>query len=60
MTIFNATKTRKKFKKGPKWEVVKGPIQPDSKQCGFYVMRFMKEIVKAFKNDGLVIDSIHQ
>ncbi|KAL6493365.1 hypothetical protein OROGR_032499 [Orobanche gracilis] len=45
MTIFNATK---------------GPIQPDSKQCGFYVMRFMKEIVKAFKNDGLVIDSIHQ
>ncbi|XP_057802974.1 uncharacterized protein LOC131018266 isoform X1 [Salvia miltiorrhiza] len=54
MTIFNATKEKNKFKKPPKWEIVKGPIQPDFKQCGFYVMRFMKEIVMACQDDDSV------
>ncbi|XP_057791276.1 uncharacterized protein LOC131008412 [Salvia miltiorrhiza] len=27
----------------------KGPIQPDASQCGFYVMKFMKEIVGRYE-----------
>ncbi|KAH6778187.1 hypothetical protein C2S52_006288 [Perilla frutescens var. hirtella] len=44
----------KKAKKQHNWEIIKGPIQPDSKQCGYYVLRFMKEIVDGFKEDGSV------
>ncbi|XP_057810139.1 uncharacterized protein LOC131024649 [Salvia miltiorrhiza] len=54
MTIFNANKDKRQFKKAPSWEIVKGPVQPDSKLCGFYVMRFMKEIVKAFESDDSI------
>ncbi|XP_073277404.1 uncharacterized protein [Primulina huaijiensis] len=43
--LFNSNKERK-GKKQAIWEVVKGPRQPDSKQCGFYVMRFMREMIE--------------
>ncbi|XP_075483392.1 uncharacterized protein LOC142523469 [Primulina tabacum] len=43
--LFNSNKERK-WKKQAIWEVVKGPRQPDSKQCGFYVMRFMREMIE--------------
>ncbi|KAH6772339.1 hypothetical protein C2S51_010743, partial [Perilla frutescens var. frutescens] len=33
---------------------MKGPIQPDHKQCGYYVLRFMKEIIDGFEEDGSV------
>ncbi|XP_057769420.1 uncharacterized protein LOC130989433 [Salvia miltiorrhiza] len=48
MNIVNARKG-KKFKKTASWEVVKGPIQPDASQCGFYVMKFMKEIIARYE-----------
>ncbi|XP_075491387.1 uncharacterized protein LOC142529671 isoform X2 [Primulina tabacum] len=43
--LFNSNKERK-GKKQAIWEVVKGPRQPDSKQCGFYGMRFMREMIE--------------
>ncbi|KAH6777433.1 hypothetical protein C2S52_007113 [Perilla frutescens var. hirtella] len=27
-----------------------GPMQPDDKQCGYYVMRFMREIITEVEN----------
>lgn len=49
----------KKSKRAPTWKIIKGPIQPDSKQCGFYVVRFMKEILKGFKkNDPISLKSM--
>ncbi|KAH6833329.1 hypothetical protein C2S53_003318 [Perilla frutescens var. hirtella] len=27
-----------------------GPMQPDHKQCGYYVMRFMRDIITGFEN----------
>ncbi|XP_073032683.1 uncharacterized protein [Primulina eburnea] len=43
--LFNSNKERK-WKKQAIWEVVKGPRQPDSKLRGFYVMRFMREMIE--------------
>ncbi|KAH6787328.1 hypothetical protein C2S52_006880 [Perilla frutescens var. hirtella] len=58
MNMFNA-KLGKKGKKTPNWEVIKGPIQPDSKQCGYYVMRFVNDIVKGLaKDDNISIGSL--
>ncbi|KAH6787600.1 hypothetical protein C2S52_007152 [Perilla frutescens var. hirtella] len=58
MNMFNA-KLGKKGKKIPNWEVIKGPIQPDSKQCGYYVMRFVNDIVKGLaKDDNISIGSL--
>ncbi|KAH6764533.1 hypothetical protein C2S51_015782 [Perilla frutescens var. frutescens] len=45
ITLFNAN-LGKKGRKQPVWEILKAPRQPDSKQCGFYVMRYMKEIIE--------------
>lgn len=45
LRMFNSNKERK-GKKHATWEVVKGPRQPDAKQCGFYVMKFMREIIE--------------
>ncbi|XP_073036717.1 uncharacterized protein [Primulina eburnea] len=41
LRLFNSTKGRK-GRKRVQWEVVKAPRQPDAKQCGYYVMRFMR------------------
>ncbi|KAH6779685.1 hypothetical protein C2S52_010922 [Perilla frutescens var. hirtella] len=30
------------------------PRQPDSKQCGFYVLRFMKEIIEELQQNGSI------
>ncbi|KAH6815847.1 hypothetical protein C2S51_020667 [Perilla frutescens var. frutescens] len=27
-----------------------GPLQPDDKQCGYYMMRFMRDIITGFEN----------
>ncbi|XP_073311233.1 uncharacterized protein [Primulina huaijiensis] len=43
--LFNSNKESKE-KKQVIWEVVKGPRKPDTKQCGFYVMRFMREMIE--------------
>ncbi|XP_057791051.1 uncharacterized protein LOC131008174 [Salvia miltiorrhiza] len=42
-------KKGKKMKKAT-WEVIKGPTQPDDKQCGYFVMRFMRDIIEGFQN----------
>ncbi|XP_074562123.1 uncharacterized protein LOC141818537 [Curcuma longa] len=47
LTLYNAEAGRK-GKKQPTWEVVKAPRQPDAKQCGFYIMRYMKDIIENF------------
>ncbi|KAH6805637.1 hypothetical protein C2S51_030468 [Perilla frutescens var. frutescens] len=46
ISLFNAN-LEKKGKKQPVWEILKAPRQPDSKQCEFYVMRYMKEIIES-------------
>ncbi|XP_073124125.1 uncharacterized protein [Henckelia pumila] len=45
LRLFNSNKEMKGRKQAI-WKVVKGPRQPDAKQCGFYVMRFMREIIE--------------
>ncbi|XP_042374117.1 uncharacterized protein LOC121967762 [Zingiber officinale] len=45
LKLFNSNKERK-GKKKPTWKVVKGPRQPNAKQCEFYVMKFMREIIE--------------
>ncbi|XP_073137488.1 uncharacterized protein [Henckelia pumila] len=49
LKLFNSNKERK-GKKQEIWEIVKGPRQPDAKQCGYYVMRFMKDIIEGNVN----------
>ncbi|XP_057802767.1 uncharacterized protein LOC131018047 [Salvia miltiorrhiza] len=44
LRLFNMEK-RKKGKKKPDWTILKVPKQPDLTQCGFYVMKYMREIV---------------
>jgi hypothetical protein len=29
----------------PIWRIIKGPKQPDSVQCGYYVIKFMRELI---------------
>ncbi|XP_042428221.1 uncharacterized protein LOC122015413 [Zingiber officinale] len=50
LKLFNLNKQRK-GKKKPMWEVIKGPRQLDSKQCEFYVMKFMREIIEGNATD---------
>ncbi|XP_073034989.1 uncharacterized protein [Primulina eburnea] len=45
LRLFNSNKGRK-GRKNALWEVVKAPRQPDAKQCGYYVMRFMRQIIE--------------
>ncbi|XP_073040264.1 uncharacterized protein [Primulina eburnea] len=45
LTLFNSTKERK-GRKRVQWEVIKAPKQLDAKQCGYYVMRFMRQITE--------------
>ncbi|XP_057773591.1 uncharacterized protein LOC130992851 [Salvia miltiorrhiza] len=50
MSIFNAH-NGKKIKNSAKWDIIKGPKQPGSTECGFFVMRYMKDIVEGFERD---------
>ncbi|KAH6777402.1 hypothetical protein C2S51_008714 [Perilla frutescens var. frutescens] len=54
--IFNAS-ISKKGRKNPLWEIIKSPRQPDSKQCGFYIMHYMKDIVEACRSSEMI--SLH-
>ncbi|KAH6787677.1 hypothetical protein C2S52_007229 [Perilla frutescens var. hirtella] len=54
--IFNSS-ISKKGRKKPLWEIIKSPRQPDSKQCGFYIMRYMKDIVEACRSSEMI--SLH-
>ncbi|KAH6776554.1 hypothetical protein C2S52_014115 [Perilla frutescens var. hirtella] len=48
LSIVHANKGKKSKKAN--WEVIKGPMQPNDKQCGYYVMRFMREIITGVEN----------
>ncbi|XP_042391813.1 uncharacterized protein LOC121982831 [Zingiber officinale] len=45
LRLFNSNKGKKGRKK-TMWVVEKAPRQQDVKQCGYYVMRFMRQIVE--------------
>ncbi|KAH6771250.1 Rossmann-fold superfamily protein [Perilla frutescens var. hirtella] len=53
LSMFNATLGRK-GKKHPTWEVIKAPLQPDSKQCGYFIICYMKEIIEELKLSGSI------
>ncbi|XP_073151032.1 uncharacterized protein [Henckelia pumila] len=45
LRLFNSNKGRK-GRKHVQWEVIQAPRQPDAKQCGYYVLRFMRQITE--------------
>ncbi|KAL8498121.1 hypothetical protein ACS0TY_021449 [Phlomoides rotata] len=52
LKMFNAeTMTNKPKKRASIWKVIKVPKQPDLKQCGFFVLRYMRCI---FEFEGSV------
>ncbi|XP_073159066.1 uncharacterized protein [Henckelia pumila] len=55
LKLFNSNKG-KKGRKHVQWEVINAPRQPDMKQCGYYVMRYMRQItekVETIEGDAL-------
>ncbi|KAM7515967.1 hypothetical protein LguiA_005550 [Lonicera macranthoides] len=30
----------------PTWEFIKGPVQPGHVECGYYVLRFMRDLMQ--------------
>ncbi|XP_028108089.1 sentrin-specific protease 2-like [Camellia sinensis] len=38
--------TQKKRRTNPVWKVVQSPQQPTNVECGFYVMRYMKDLIR--------------
>ncbi|KAL8499161.1 hypothetical protein ACS0TY_022221 [Phlomoides rotata] len=43
--FFAETKTTKARKKYV-WKVIKAPKQPDGMQCGFFVLRYMRQLIQ--------------
>ncbi|PRQ48579.1 putative Ulp1 protease family catalytic domain, putative transposase, Ptta/En/Spm, plant [Rosa chinensis] len=58
--------TGRGFRKQPLWKVLMGPKQPSNMECGYYVMRYMKEIIEghdlsfATKWDGRKLNAYTQ
>nr|GMC77603.1 transposase [Ipomoea batatas] len=46
MKMFHAVGNRKKGRSKTSWEIVKAPRQPDSNQCGFYVMAYKRTLIE--------------
>nr|GLL25797.1 uncharacterized protein LOC109184124 [Ipomoea trifida] len=46
MKMFHAVGNGKKGRSKTSWEIVKAPRQPDSNQCGFYVMAYMRTLIE--------------
>ncbi|XP_057797765.1 uncharacterized protein LOC131013657 [Salvia miltiorrhiza] len=46
LKMFNATMQRK-GRKTLNWSIPQVPKQPDNSQCGFYAMRYMKDIIES-------------
>nr|GMD84512.1 putative Ulp1 protease family catalytic domain-containing protein [Ipomoea batatas] len=46
MKMFHAVGKGKKGRSKTSWEIVKAPRQPDSNQCGFYVMAYMRTLIE--------------
>ncbi|XP_073125514.1 uncharacterized protein [Henckelia pumila] len=45
LRLFKSNKGRK-GRKHVQWVVIQAPRQPDAKQCGYYVLRFMRQIIE--------------
>nr|GMC54164.1 putative Ulp1 protease family catalytic domain-containing protein [Ipomoea batatas] len=46
MKMFHAVGKGKKGRSKTSWEIVKAPRQPDSSQCGFYVIAYMRTLIE--------------
>nr|GMD25219.1 putative Ulp1 protease family catalytic domain-containing protein [Ipomoea batatas] len=46
MKMFHEVGNGKKGRSKTSWEIVKAPHQPDSNQCGFYVMAYMRILIE--------------
>ncbi|KAK1552141.1 hypothetical protein Q3G72_010975 [Acer saccharum] len=44
--MFQAQAKTQPSRKNLKWSYVNAPIQPGNVECGYYVMRYMKEIIE--------------
>ncbi|XP_028119277.1 uncharacterized protein LOC114316793 [Camellia sinensis] len=44
LKIYETTQRRRRT--NPVWKVVQSPQQPTNVECGFYVMRYMKDLIK--------------
>ncbi|KAA0058935.1 uncharacterized protein E6C27_scaffold98G001110 [Cucumis melo var. makuwa] len=56
LTIFQSQKNLKKTRKTTFWKAVKCPLQVGTVECGYYVMRCMREIVS--KDTSIITDAI--
>ncbi|KAA0058950.1 uncharacterized protein E6C27_scaffold98G001330 [Cucumis melo var. makuwa] len=56
LTIFQSQKNLKKTKKTTFWKAVKCPLQVGTVECGYYVMRYMREILS--KDTSIITDAI--
>ncbi|KAA0051297.1 uncharacterized protein E6C27_scaffold55G00040 [Cucumis melo var. makuwa] len=56
LTIFQSQKNLKKTRKTTFWKVVKCPLQIGTVECGYYVMRYMREILS--KDTSIITDAI--
>ncbi|KAA0062714.1 transposase [Cucumis melo var. makuwa] len=56
LTIFQSQKNLKKTRKTTFWKVVKCPLKVGTVECGYYVMRYMREILS--KNTSIITDAI--
>lgn len=43
LKIYDTNKGNRR--RNPAWEVVECPKQPNAVECGFYVMRYMKDVI---------------
>ncbi|KAA0043051.1 hypothetical protein E6C27_scaffold75G001380 [Cucumis melo var. makuwa] len=56
LTIFQSQKNLKKTRKTTFWKAVKCPLQVGTVECGYYFMRYMREIVS--KDTSIITDAI--
>ncbi|KAA0036550.1 uncharacterized protein E6C27_scaffold191G00530 [Cucumis melo var. makuwa] len=56
LTIFQSQKNLKKTRKTTFWKAVKCPLQVGTVECGYYVMRYMREILS--KDTSIITDAI--
>ncbi|KAA0068061.1 uncharacterized protein E6C27_scaffold238G00090 [Cucumis melo var. makuwa] len=56
LTIFQSQKNSKKTRKTTFWKAVKCPLQVGTIECGYYVMRYMREILS--KDTSIITDAI--
>ncbi|KAA0066224.1 uncharacterized protein E6C27_scaffold21G002460 [Cucumis melo var. makuwa] len=56
LTIFQYQKNLKKTRKTTFWKAIKCPLQVETVECGYYVMRYMRKILS--KDTSIITDAI--